>query len=143
MCARASGVPQCSVLGSMLFRMYVFLQLAMLYLSITFITINMQTTCSYRYVPLNSTDFDNLSSIESCASDVLRWFIENALLLNRSCGFRHKPTVVTSQQVARRPFMSQELMCSSLTTVLYRSGPFSAWTTSIQSRYFAMNHSDT
>ena len=34
------------------------------------------------YVSLNPTDFGNLSSIESCSSDVSRWLIENALLLN-------------------------------------------------------------
>jgi len=34
------------------------------------------------YVSLNPTDSGTLSDIESCASDVSRWFIENALLLN-------------------------------------------------------------
>ena len=34
------------------------------------------------YVSLNPTDFGTLSDIESCARDVSRWFIENALLLN-------------------------------------------------------------
>jgi len=34
------------------------------------------------YVSLNPTDFGTWSDIESCASDVSRWFIENALILN-------------------------------------------------------------
>ena len=33
------------------------------------------------YVSLNPTDFGTLSDIESCASDVSRWFIENAVKL--------------------------------------------------------------
>jgi len=46
----------------------------------TFNTTNMQMTCSYMY---HSTQLTlELSDIESCASDVSRWFIENALLLN-------------------------------------------------------------
>ena len=38
-------------------------------------------TCNYMYHS-NPTDFKTLSDIESCASAVSRWFIENALLLN-------------------------------------------------------------
>jgi len=34
------------------------------------------------YVSLSPADFGNLSTIESCASDVSRWFVENALFLN-------------------------------------------------------------
>ena len=34
------------------------------------------------YVSLSPADFGDLSTIESCASDVSRWFVENALLLN-------------------------------------------------------------
>ena len=34
------------------------------------------------YVSLNPTDFGTLSDIESCTSEVSRWFIENELLLN-------------------------------------------------------------
>jgi len=57
------------------------LQLAILSLSTTLINISKQTTCNcILYVSLNPTDVCNLSSI--CASDVSRWFIENALLLN-------------------------------------------------------------
>ena len=41
----------------------------------------MQMTCNYMYHS-NPTDFETLSDIESCASDVSRWFTENALLLN-------------------------------------------------------------
>ena len=31
---------------------------------------------------LSPADFGDLSTIESCASDASRWFVENALLLN-------------------------------------------------------------
>ena len=34
------------------------------------------------YVSLNPADLGDLSTLESCASDVSRWFVENALLLN-------------------------------------------------------------
>ena len=34
------------------------------------------------YASLKPTDFGTLSDIESCASAVSRWFIENELLLN-------------------------------------------------------------
>jgi len=34
------------------------------------------------YVSLSPADFGDLSTIESCASDVSRWFVENAHLLN-------------------------------------------------------------
>jgi len=34
------------------------------------------------YMSLSQADFGDLSTIEICASDVSRWFVENALLLN-------------------------------------------------------------
>ena len=53
------------------------------------------------YVSLNSTDIGTLSDIESCASDVSRWCIENALLLNRT-KTEAKAAAASSQQVAGR-----------------------------------------
>jgi len=76
----ASGVPQGSVLGPILFGMYVS----------PICDVISQHNVQYHqyaddmqlYVSLNPTDFGTLSDIESCASDVSRWFIENELLLN-------------------------------------------------------------
>ena len=70
------------------------------------------------YVSLNPTDFGTLSDIESCASDVSRWCIENALLLNPT---KTEAVVFLVQasgclkSTSHRACGSQELTCSSLT----------------------------
>jgi len=73
----SSGVPQGSVLGLLLFGMYVS----------PIIDVISQHNVEYHqyaddmqlYVSLSPAD---LSTMESCASDVSRWFVENALLLD-------------------------------------------------------------
>ena len=60
------------------------------------------------HVSLNPTDSGTLSDTGSCASDVSRWFIENALLLNPRPRLKlwllyYKPSAgVSSQQVTGR-----------------------------------------
>ena len=69
------------------------------------------------YVSLNPTNFGTLSDTESCASDVSRWLIENALLLNST---KTEAVVVVQasgclKSTSHRACGSQELTCSSLT----------------------------
>jgi len=70
------------------------------------------------YISLNPADLADMSTTESCASDVSRWFVENALLLNLTktelwflaqVNRRHKST---NHKVSALP----EWRCSLLTT---------------------------
>ena len=60
------------------------------------------------YVALNSDDLGDLSAIESCASDVSRWLVENVLLVIHT--ITDAVIVGTSQRL-----MSRKLTCSSPT----------------------------
>ena len=76
----SSGVPQGSVLGPLLFGMYV--SPIGDVISQHNVEYHQYADDMQLYVSLSPADFGDLSTIESCASDVSRWFVENALLLN-------------------------------------------------------------
>jgi len=90
------------------------------YLISNHFTINMQMTCNYVYHSTQLTG--TLSDIESCASAVSRWFIENALLLNPT---KTEAVVVgTSHQRLCQVNKSQGVCvkCSSLTPSICLEG---------------------
>jgi len=73
----ASGVPQGLVLGPILFGMYMSPVNDVIFQD--YVQYHQFADDMQLYVSLNSTDIGTLSDIESCASDVSRWCIENAL----------------------------------------------------------------
>jgi len=73
-----SGVPKGSVLGPILFGMYV----SPVGDLIAQHNISYHQYADDLYMSLSSEDFNHLSAMKICAVDVSRWFVKNALFLN-------------------------------------------------------------
>jgi len=75
-----SGVPQGSILGSLLFSLYVAPVSDVI--AAHGISLHQYADDIHMYISLYPQDMDDLSQLADCTADVSRWFLESSLLLN-------------------------------------------------------------
>jgi len=115
-----SGVPQGSVLGPLLFALYI--SPVDNVVSAHRIHLDQYADDTRLYMAIRPADISPLEAASQCVSDVSRWFLENGMLLNPN-----KTEAVLFGTRAQRKRSTRQLVSTSLVRMLSLVHPSSCW----------------